>query len=51
MFSMNVRDYDQSRSLFKIEVPEQFNFGFDVELECFVRSLLRKESANIYCSQ
>ena len=30
MFSMNARDYDQSRSLFKIEVPEQFNFGFDV---------------------
>lgn len=30
MFSLNARDYDQARSLFRIEVPEQFNFGFDV---------------------
>ncbi len=30
MFSLNARDYDQARSLFKIEVPEHFNFGFDV---------------------
>ncbi len=30
MFLFNARDYDQARSLFRIEVPERFNFGFDV---------------------
>ncbi len=30
MFSLNAHDYDQARALFRIEVPEEFNFGFDV---------------------
>jgi acyl-coenzyme A synthetase/AMP-(fatty) acid ligase len=30
MFPLNARDYDHAGSLFKIEVPDEFNFGFDV---------------------
>jgi acyl-coenzyme A synthetase/AMP-(fatty) acid ligase len=30
MFPLSARDYDHAKSFFKITIPEQFNFGFDV---------------------
>ena len=30
MFSFQAQNYEQAQSLFRIDVPEQFNFGFDV---------------------
>src|SRR5512143_1951391 len=30
MFSVEAQNYEQAKSLFRIDVPEQFNFGFDV---------------------
>ncbi len=30
MFSVEAQTYEQAKSLFRIDVPEQFNFGFDV---------------------